>query len=424
MSGFTWKTATDLPTASEVSWLWEGYIAQGTVSILGGPAGAGKSTFTAALEVAIAAGKPFLGADTLRGEVWHLDYDTDARLQGPWYAKCAAGLGVEAEALKRIRYLEPSEPSQGLDLNRLDELEQSVLVQPPALLVIDAWTSAFFYADSKKAEHVAEVMGRLRQIAAHGPAVLILDHTPKPVQGLTALERGVAGSFYKLGGARSAYLLQRVAPKLTGGQDVLRLDCLKNNLGPMGEPVGIARHFEGDSLRFELTDLPEEESARSPVLTRALRAVREVLSEGPLLREELIRKVAERANASERTIAEALRKLRATGEIEARESSGKGSPTLYTLHFAPNTEKADKQGADLAQTPLHTPLHFALNQPDPAPPPNLERLSEDATLSLAWDALEQLPEAERPAWRARLNRERLAAARELLRRLAAQPVQG
>ncbi|WP_027892006.1 AAA family ATPase [Calidithermus chliarophilus] len=372
MSGFAWKTADTLPTASEVGWLWEGYIAAGTVGILGGPAGAGKSTLIAALEVAVAAGVDFLEAPTQQGEVWHLDYDTDARLQGPWYRKVAAGLGVGAEALQRIHYLEPSNPSQGLDLERLDELEGLARLDAPRLIVIDAWTSAFFYADSKKAEHVAEVMNRLRQIAALGPAVLVLDHTPKPVQGLTVLERGVAGSFYKLGGARSAYLLQRVAPKLTGGQDVLRLDCLKNNLGPMGEPLGIARHFERDSLRFEITDLPEEEASHAPALTRALRGVREVLGEGPLLRGELIRKVAERANASERTITEALRRLKAAGEVEARESSGKGSPTLYTLRFAVNGEKADEQRTDLAQTPLRTPAQFALNPPEPAPTPDLE----------------------------------------------------
>ncbi|WP_027883494.1 AAA family ATPase [Meiothermus rufus] len=377
MSGFTWRTADSLPTASEVAWLWEGYIAAGTVSVLGGPAGAGKSTLTAALEVAVAAGVEFLEAPTLQGEVWHLDFDTDPRLQGPWYTKCAAGLGVGAEALGRIRYLEPSNPSQGLDLDRLAELEGLVRISPPALLVIDAWTSAFFYADSKKAEHVAEVMGRLRQIAALGPAVLLLDHTPKPVQGLTVLERGVAGSYYKLGGARSAYLLQRVAPKLTGGLDVLRLDCLKNNLAAIGEPLGIARHFERDSLRFEITDLPEEEAAHAPALTRALRAVREVLGEGPLLRGELIRKVAERANVSERTIAEALRRLRAAGEVEARESSGRGSPALYALHFAANAQKADEHRTDLVQTPLHTPVQLALNQPDPDPTPDLEPEAEE-----------------------------------------------
>lgn len=364
MSGWKFTAATDLPTSSTVSWLWDGFLPLGAVSVLGGPAGAGKSSLIAGLEVAVAAGCPFLEAGVEQGAVWHLDYDTDARLQGPWYGKVARGLGAGPKAMARICYMEPQDPAQGLDLERLAELEDLVRVGPPALLVIDAWTSAFFYADSRKAEHVAEVMQRLRRIAALGPALLLIDHAPKPVQGLTALERGVAGSFYKLGGARAAYLLQRVAPKLTGGQDVLRFDCLKNNLGPIGEPMGIARHFGQDSLRFELADLPEEEQTRAPALSRAERAIREVLGEGPLLRAELVRKVAERANTGERTITEALRRLKAAGEIEAREISGRGSPALYCLPFAVNGQKHVGEASDLAHRPLREMGDFAINAPD------------------------------------------------------------
>lgn len=364
MSAWRFTAARDLPASSAVHWLWDGFLPLGAVSVLGGPAGAGKSSLVAGLEVAVAAGLPFLEAAVEQGEVWHADYDTDARLQGPWYAKVARGMGAGPAALERIRYMEPENPARGLGLDELGELEQLVRLGPPALLVLDAWTSAFFYADSRKAEHVAEVMLRLRQIAALGPAVLIIDHTPKPVQGLGPLERGVAGSFYKLGGARAAYLLQRVAPKLTAGLDVLRLDCLKNNLGPMGEPLGIARHFERDSLAFELTDLPEEEQTRAPALSRAERAIREALTEGPLLRPELVRRVAERANVSARTITEALRRLKASGEVEAREISGKGSPALYCLPFAVNGQKHDNEASDLAQTTLPEMGEFALNAPD------------------------------------------------------------
>ncbi len=61
--------------------------------MLGGPGGVGKSVKVAALEVAIASGKPFLEAEVQQGTVLHLDFDTDARLQGPWYARVAKGMG-------------------------------------------------------------------------------------------------------------------------------------------------------------------------------------------------------------------------------------------------------------------------------------------------------------------------------------------
>ncbi len=94
--------AHQLPPRLEVSWLWEGMVAQGTLALLGGPGGVGKSTLVAALEVAVAAGVPFLEREVAQGEVLHVDYDTDPRLQGPWYPKVAAGLGVNGRPPGRL----------------------------------------------------------------------------------------------------------------------------------------------------------------------------------------------------------------------------------------------------------------------------------------------------------------------------------
>jgi RecA-family ATPase len=168
-------------------------VAQGTLALLGGPGGVGKSTLVAALEVAVAAGVPFLEREVAQGEVLHVDYDTDPRLQGPWYPKVAAGLGVNGEALGRIRYLEPQDPTKGLGEEGLKALLEMAR-QGPALIVLDSWSAAFPFVDPRRSDHVAEVMAYLKEIARAGPAVLLLDHTPKPVQGLTALERGWRGA--------------------------------------------------------------------------------------------------------------------------------------------------------------------------------------------------------------------------------------
>jgi hypothetical protein len=186
-------------------------------------------------------------------------------------------------------------------------------------------------------------MAYLKEIAKAGPAVVLLDHTPKPVQGLTALERGIAGSFYKLAGARSAYLLTRVAPKLTGGRDVLKLDTLKNNLAPLEDPLGIERIWTGEGLAFALTELPEEE-ARPSKGELAKRAVLEILEDGPKPRKEVIRLVAERVNAGERTTEEALRALVQAGVVERISLGGQGGVVAYRLK--------DPGGGGLPQTPL------------------------------------------------------------------------
>lgn len=326
---FRVHTADTLPTAYEVAWLWEGLVAQGTLSLLGGPGGVGKSTLVAALEVAVASGTPFLDREVAQGEVLHLDYDTDPRLQGPWYARVTAGLGVNGEALRRIRYLEPEPPTRGLGEEGLKALLEMAR-QGPALVVLDSWSAAFPFVDPRRSGHVAEVMAYLKEIAKAGPAVVLLDHTPKPVQGLTALERGIAGSFYKLAGARSAYLLTRVPPKLTGGRDVLKLDTLKNNLAPLEDPLGIERIWTGQGLAFALTELPEEE-ARPSKGELAKRAILEVLEEGAKPRKEIIRLVAERVNAGERTTEEALRALVQAGAVERVSLGGQGGAVAYRL---------------------------------------------------------------------------------------------
>lgn len=377
--------AHQLPPRLEVSWLWEGMVAQGTLALLGGPGGVGKSTLVAALEVAVAAGVPFLEREVAQGEVLHVDYDTDPRLQGPWYPKVAAGLGVDGEALGRIRYLEPQEATKGLGEEGLKPLLEMAR-QGPALIVIDSWSAAFPFVDSRRSDHVAEVMSYLKEIAKAGPAVLLLDHTPKPVQGLTALERGVAGSFYKLAGARSAFLLTRVPPKLTGGRDVLKLDALKNNLAPLMDPLGIERVWGPDTLEFALTDLPEEEAPPSK-LEQAKRAVLEVLEEGPKPRKEVIRLVAERVNAGERTTEEALRALVKAGAVERLALGGQGGAVAYRLKVAPSeltaglpqtplrdgaalrkTDFADEDGQKFSANPLAEDQDFAENPGGEAPP--------------------------------------------------------
>lgn len=347
MSAFTAKTAAELPREREVDWLWEGLVARATLSLLGGPGGVGKSTLVAALEVAVAAGVPFLGREVAHGEVVHLDYDTDARLQGPWYPRVAVGLGVGEAALRRIRYLEPKESSRGLGEEGLKELLE-IARQGVALLVLDSWSAAFPYLDSRRADHVAEVMAYLKEIARAGASVLILDHTPKPVQGLTALERGIQGSFFKVAAARSAFLLTKVAPRLTGGEDLLRLDTLKNNLAPIEDPWGIRRLWEGDALRFEVAELPEEE-AGTPKRARARRAILEVLEAGPSPREELIRKVAERANAGRRTIEEAIRALVQEGALERLSLGGQGGAVAYRLSLPQGLAQAPNSVCGIAE---------------------------------------------------------------------------
>ncbi len=163
---------------------------------------------------------------------------------------------------------------------------------------------------------------------------------------------------------------------------MLKLDALKNNLAPLMDPLGIERVWGPETLVFALTDLPEEE-ARPSKLEMAKRAVLEVLEEGPKPRKEVVRLVAERANAGERTTEEALRALVKAGTVERLSLGGQGGAVAYRLKVAPSepggllqtplgdsaalrkTDFADEKGQKFSANPLAENPGFAENPPGP-----------------------------------------------------------
>jgi hypothetical protein len=169
-----------------------------------------------------------------------------------------------------------------------------------------------------------------------------------------------------------------VAPKLTGGREVLKLDTLKNNLARLEDPLGIERIWTGEGLAFALTDLPEEE-ARPSKAELAKRAVLEVLEDGAKPRKEIIRLVAERVNAGERTTEEALRALVQAGAVERISLGGQGGAVAYRLkdpgglpqpplrESAPlrKTDFADEDGQKFSAKPLAENTPLAENPPPP-----------------------------------------------------------
>jgi hypothetical protein len=366
---FDIKRADELPRRVEIRWLWRDLIAAGTVAMLGGAGGVGKSILVAGLEVAIAAGEPFLDAEVLQGDVLHLDFDTDAALHGPWYRRVAAGLRIGSDVLRRIRYATPAGNGVPyLTPDRLQELHAEVSNAGPVAVIIDAWTSAFPHVRSNDAGDVAQVMAALREIARSGPAVVVLDHTPKPSAGApAATERGLIGSTIKQAGARAVHLLQRVAPAEVQGRDIQALHTLKNNLAPLTDAIGIERLWHDGGVAFTVTDLPEGEN-RAPALARAMRVIRETVQPGAITaRRALLAEAVDRGNVSERTAASALAKLVSLRELEKTALDGRevayrlrgADIPAESLHRCTDRDLCDEQREKSMQTPLHDRLHFA-----------------------------------------------------------------
>jgi hypothetical protein len=314
-----------------VAWLWNGLIPMGCLSLIGGPPGVGKSSLVAGLEVSVAAGLPFLGAGVLEGEVIHVDFDTDLRLQYPWYRRAATGMGVPDSALERIRYAHPANGLSSLDPGRIDQLRADVISRGVRLVVIDAFSSAFPYTRVNDADQVAQVIARLRLLSEAGAAVLVLDHTPKPGPKDPG-GRGLLGSQIKSAGARAVHLLSRVPPKDVGGRDVLRLETHKNNLAPLGPAIGVERVWNGEGVRFELFDLSDLEAMDSSLerAKRVLMAILRAESEA-VPREVLLERVTQQAGVAARTFDRAIGAAMADGEVEAIPLPKRGAPRLYRL---------------------------------------------------------------------------------------------
>ena len=260
-------------------------------------------------------------------------------------------MGASKDVAQLIHYAAPTdEGSPFLTRERLEALGEMVAEHNPVLVVVDAWTSAFPYIRSNDAGEVAQIMAVLRELAKSGPAVLILDHTPKPVaNGPSSLERGLLGSTLKMAGSRAVHLLSRVQPREVDGKDVQRLDTVKNNLAPIGEPLGIERIWGDDgAVTFAVTDLPEGES-RTPALERAARCIRDGLTR-EMSRKDLLKQIIYEANVSERTAASALARLITAGEIE---KTAEGRETLYTpIAALQRSQKDDEQGQKSVQEGL------------------------------------------------------------------------
>ncbi|WP_293909873.1 AAA family ATPase [Deinococcus sp.] len=323
------RQVSGIPTPPPIEWVWEGRIARGYITMLGGTGGVGKSALVASLEVAVLAGLPFLGGATSQGAVIHADFDTDARAQLPWLERAVLGQGVSHDVLDRITYVD-SEHGGFMDEAGLAALKEQALSVGAVLIVVDAFTSAFPMIRGNDAGEVMQVMAAFRQLAKDtGAAVVVLDHTPKPMVNMPE-GRGLLGSTIKSAGARAVHLLSRVPPKDVGGLDVLRFEAHKNNLAQIGEPLGIQRIWEGDGLRFEPYELPD--SDHDGPASKARRALETYLNDraGAVIpRKELFDHLITRLNVSERTVKRAVGEAISENTIQTVQLSGRGNPVAY-----------------------------------------------------------------------------------------------
>lgn len=228
-------------------WHVAGLIPAGTVTLLSGDGGTGKSLIALQLGVATAAGAPWLGREVRQGRALYLSAEDDRDELHRRLDTVSAAEGIPLADLDALRYeslagedallatlgkggnLEPTDLCQRLD-RTLGSLR-------PALLVADTLADLFPGNENDRAQ-ARQFVSLLRHLAIeHGCAVLLLSHP-----SLTGLSSGTgsSGSTAWSNSVRSRLYLSRVVQDgYEADTDARVLSTKKSNYGAAGSEIAL-----------------------------------------------------------------------------------------------------------------------------------------------------------------------------------------
>lgn len=165
-----------METVVEPNWIVEGMVPAGTIVLIAGDAGVGKSVMNLSEALHIALGRPFLGHATRQQRVLYFDEENSrpdvlAYLQQLWIGMDYPDPGLIAETCHVEHF----------SLGRRDwphVLEQMAREYRPGIIYLDTATSALHVLDENDNAEAQHALQEIRRImAATGyPAVKILKH--------------------------------------------------------------------------------------------------------------------------------------------------------------------------------------------------------------------------------------------------------
>lgn len=213
------------------TYIIEGLISPGSVALIVGDSGLGKTPWAYELGLSVAAGVPFVGHQVTQGQVLYVDLENGS-----------SEIAVLCKSLARHLRLDPLPENFDLLTHRddLKALEQAIKERRPKLVIIDS-LRAFRPGAEQKNENAAQLMNDLRQWArAFNVAFVLIHHIKKPDErfGQDALEDApnVITWLLKASGARA----------LVNQSDVRIAMDSTPGMGRMGLPKGAAKNASED----------------------------------------------------------------------------------------------------------------------------------------------------------------------------------
>jgi archaellum biogenesis ATPase FlaH len=287
-------------------WLINGVIVRGSLSVLYGKSGVGKSFVSLDMAGAIASGMDWHGLDTHQGAVLYIA------------AEGIGDLGLRLEAMRHHRgidslanvgaILEPvnlMEREGSLNLSNLEDTSGA----PPVLVIVDTLARSMVGGDENSAKDMMQVVADCQRLQeATGATVLIIHHTGK--DGLQ--ERGSSA----LLAAVDTHIKLVAATGRGGG---IRLRCDKQKMASPFDPIDLALTPSRRSLAV---------TTAQAALSDRDRAAIGLLVDGPLTHAEWKARFTDGGRRSDSTFNRALGDIKASGFVRQVPS---GSASRYEL---------------------------------------------------------------------------------------------
>jgi len=266
------------------------HIVRGSVFVIGGAPGVGKSRAGISLAVAGATGQSWFGLSL------HLTFRTMIVQTENGEFRLAREFGeLDCDALEDfVRVCSP--PPYGLCFGRKgfrEQLAGAVHDFAPHLVIFDPWNAAAREQDSREYLDTFDALKSVLPVGDNAPALGIVAHTRKPRADERASGRGLlnllAGSYVLGSVPRSVFVMQAASDDTTDNRIVWT--CCKNNDGDLGARSAWERRngLFAPVIDFDWGAFDAPEKDRREIISET--DVRAVLENGALTKAEAAKKL-------------------------------------------------------------------------------------------------------------------------------------